>query len=85
MVVIDQVGDRKSALQLKNVQKGKYFRVFNYYTSTTDLKIINTTVIIWPGGGKTAPIGRPSCGFDNELCPVVQKKNGKSMEFIIFI
>ncbi len=76
-MVIDAAGDRSSALQLQNAQNGKYLRVFNYYTSDSRLEIINSTVIVWPGGTKTAPLGRPPCGFDRELCPNVEQKDSK--------
>ena len=68
-VIIDAVGDRSSALQLKNIQNGKYHRVFNYYNSENRLEELeNRTTIVWPGNTKTAPIGRPKCGFAGELC-----------------
>eukprot|EP00794_Sanderia_malayensis_P016937 gene16937-18644_t len=74
-VVIDSVGDRSSALQLQNVQNGQYMRVMNYYTNEGRLVMINETVIVWPGKTTTAPLGRPRCGFDNELCPVIPLKD----------
>ena len=30
--------------------------------------MLNKT-FLWLGGSKTAPLGRPVCGFDNEFCP----------------
>ena len=68
LVVIDSVGDRAAALQLKNIQKGKYRRVFNYFNSEQKLQPLNETQIIWPGNTLSAPLGRPECGFDGELC-----------------
>ena len=77
MVDIDPVGDRSSALQLKNIKDGKYHRVFNYYNTYNRLELLNETVIVWPGGTETAPIGRPKCGFDNEFCPTDAEKDRK--------
>lgn len=76
-MVIDGVGDRTSALQLKNVQNGRYHRVFNYYNEGNRLELLNETTIIWPGNTKTAPVGRPKCGFDNELCPTATNTQRK--------
>ena len=74
-VVIDTVGDRSSALQLKNIKNGKYHRVFNYYNSENRLEeLMNKTSILWPGNTKTAPIGRPKCGFASELCSTSRKR-----------
>ena len=76
-MVIDGVGDRTSALQLKNVQNGRYHRVFNYYNEGNRLELLNETTITWPGNTQTAPVGRPKCGFDNELCPTATDKQRK--------
>ena len=62
------VGDRASALQLKNIKGSMYTRVANYFVDSANLELLNTT-INWPGGTTVAPVGQPSCGFDNEFCP----------------
>lgn len=67
-VTIDQVGDRASALVLKNIQNGKYKRTANFFVSRNYLQVLNTTVI-WPGKTTAIPIGRPTCGFNREFCP----------------
>lgn len=67
-VVIDNNGDRSSALQFKNIQNGRYHRVFNYFSVEQQLVLLNETVIIWPGNTKQAPLGRPYCGFLGEFC-----------------
>lgn len=76
-VFIDSVGDRSCALQLKNAKGGKYHRVFNYYNTYNILELLNETVIVWPGGTQTAPIGRPKCGFDNEFCSSTTDAKGE--------
>ena len=68
-VHIDQVGDRASALQLQNVQKGRYKRTANFFVTTNYLQMLNTSTVIWPGKTTAVPIGRPDCGFNNEFCP----------------
>ena len=77
IVSIDSDGDRSSALQLKNIKKGKYHRVFNYYNTYNRLELLNETVIVWPGNSKTAPVGRPKCGFDNEFCSSTADEEGE--------
>ena len=42
-------------------------RVANYFGTTGELQLLNQT-IIWPGDTTEIPLGRPACGFDNELC-----------------
>ena len=42
-------------------------RVANYFTHDNKYERLNKSKI-WPGGLSTAPLGRPSCGFENELC-----------------
>ncbi|XP_065051020.1 atrial natriuretic peptide receptor 1-like [Rhopilema esculentum] len=79
LVIIDSVGDRAAALQLKNIQKGKYRRVFNYFNSEQKLQVLNETQIIWPGNTLSAPLGRPECGFGGELC----KKTNYSWLYIV--
>lgn len=32
------------------------------------LEFEQDAVIYWPGGGTRPPLGRPVCGWDNELC-----------------
>ena len=71
-VQIDSSGDRMSALQLKNVQNGKYIRVANFFSSKDQLEMLGGT-ITWPGGTKQVPLGRPKCGFDGELCAAPKK------------
>ena len=61
-----------SALQLKNVQNGKYIRVANFFSSKDQLEMLGGT-ITWPGGTKQVPLGRPKCGFDGELCAAPKK------------
>ena len=51
--------------------------MFNYYNEGNRLELLNETTIIWPGNTKTAPVGRPKCGFDNELCPTTTDKQRK--------
>ncbi|XP_065649694.1 atrial natriuretic peptide receptor 2 isoform X2 [Hydra vulgaris] len=67
-VIINDVGDRKSALQIRNINNGGYERVANYYSSSDHLEILQDKVIIWPGKVTTVPLGRPKCGFDKEFC-----------------
>lgn len=77
MINIDSVGDRTSALQLKNIQGRKYHRVFNYYNTYNRLELLNETVIVWPGKTKIAPVGRPECGWDSEFCPAIEEVDRK--------
>ena len=68
-VSIDHVGDRQSALVVKNVQNGRYKRTANFFTGSNLLKVLNDTVVIWPGKTTDVPVGRPECGFLREFCP----------------
>ena len=61
-------GDRTLSLQLRNIQRGKFVPVANYFTNDNRYERLNQSKI-WPGGLSTAPVGRPLCGFENELCP----------------
>lgn len=76
-VIIDQYGDRTSALQFKNLQNGNYRRVFNFYSIEKRLELLNETEIVWPGNVTTAPIGRPKCGFNGEFCVVKDESKSK--------
>lgn len=67
-VVIDMVGDRASALQVRNVKDSKYYRVANFFVDSSKLEVLNTTVN-WPGKTTVIPLGRPACGFNSEFCP----------------
>lgn len=67
-VFIDQHGDRAISLQMKNFNNGKMPCVANYFRQTGKLKYRDVT-LVWPGGSVKAPLGRPECGFNNELCP----------------
>ncbi|EDO28801.1 predicted protein [Nematostella vectensis] len=66
-VFIDENGDRTVAFQLRNHQNRSLVKIANYFRVTDTLEILNNT-IVWPGGGTNPPLGRPECGFDNELC-----------------
>lgn len=68
-VSIDHVGDRHSALVVKNVQNGRYKRTANFFTGRNLLRVLNDTVVIWPGKTTKVPVGRPECGFNQEFCP----------------
>lgn len=62
------VGDRASALQVRNVKDSKYYRVANFFVDSSKLEVLNTTVN-WPGKTTVIPLGRPACGFNSEFCP----------------
>ena len=84
-VVIDQYGDRSSALQFKNIQNGRYHRVFNYFSLEKKLQLLNETVLLWPGNTNKAPLGRPYCGFQGELCIKKIESDSKCLLTFIFI
>jgi hypothetical protein len=65
---IDNNGDRVNSYQLQIGKGSAFVRFANYFGTSNAYMFLNET-IIWPGGGTTAPLGRPACGFDNELCP----------------
>ena len=70
-VAIDQSGDRMLSLQLRNIQNGiqkKYVRIADYFGMTGKLEFRKGSTIVWPGPTSDVPLGRPECGFDNELC-----------------
>lgn len=67
-IFIDENGDRTLSLQMKNYQNGKMPYVASYFHHTGKLNFTNIT-LVWPGGTVHAPLGRPECGFDSELCP----------------
>ena len=83
-VVIDHNGDRTSALQFKNIQNGRYHRVFNYFNVEKRLVLLNETVIIWPGGTNQVPLGRPVCGFLGELCITTTGADRKTFSLNFF-
>ena len=58
---------------MKNFNNGKMPCVANYFRQTGKLKYRDVT-LVWPGGSLKAPLGRPECGFNNELCPAPGKK-----------
>ena len=66
-VGIDKNGDRVASYKLQSVVGMRKERVANFFGTT--LEMLNKT-FLWLGGAKTAPLGRPVCGFDNEFCPV---------------
>ena len=67
-VGIDAKGDRVASYRLQSFLSGMQgVRVANYFGTTGELQLLNQT-IIWPGGTTKIPLGRPACGFDNELC-----------------
>ena len=78
-VLIDQYGDRSSALQFKNIRNGRYYRVFNYFSVERRLVLLNETVIVWPGNTTLAPLGRPVCGFLGEFCSKAAETNGMAI------
>ena len=65
-VGIDKNGDRVASYKLQSVVGMRKERVANFFGTT--LEMLNKT-FFWLGGSKTAPLGRPVCGFDNEFCP----------------
>ncbi|XP_074628982.1 atrial natriuretic peptide receptor 1-like [Acropora palmata] len=65
-VGIDKNGDRVASYKLQSVVGMRKERVANFFG--TRLEMLNKT-FLWLGGSKTAPLGRPVCGFDNEFCP----------------
>lgn len=73
-VFIDENGDRALSLQMKNFHNGKMPCVASYFRLTGKLEYMGTA-IVWPGGSVKAPLGRPKCGFDSELCPSPGIKN----------
>lgn len=68
-LAIDENGDRVTSYQLEIAKKGVLDTFAIFHGPTKSYQFVNSTTVVWPGGGTTAPLGRPPCGFDNEFCP----------------
>ncbi|XP_037036994.1 atrial natriuretic peptide receptor 1-like isoform X1 [Bradysia coprophila] len=69
-VTIDSNGDRISDYSLldMNPETG-YFEIVANYFNKTGLQYVEGKSIHWAGGRTEPPPDRPTCGFDNSLCP----------------
>ncbi|XP_044174474.1 atrial natriuretic peptide receptor 1-like [Acropora millepora] len=71
-IYIDSHGDRSLSLQLKNFQNGKMLSIASFFMETGKLQFGSNVTLLWPGGSTVAPLGRPECGFNMELCPSLE-------------
>lgn len=69
-VSIDSNGDRLSDYSLLDMNpNNSHFEIVANYFHSTGLTFVEGKRIHWAGDRTEPPLDRPTCGFDNSLCP----------------
>ncbi|XP_066919566.1 atrial natriuretic peptide receptor 2-like isoform X4 [Clytia hemisphaerica] len=85
--VVLKKGDRTPILEVRNFQSGKPVHICTFGLQEND-ECTNSkgkVDIVWPGGVKTAPLDRPKCGFNGELCKQDEDQENTLIQILAII
>ncbi|XP_064626574.1 atrial natriuretic peptide receptor 2-like isoform X2 [Lineus longissimus] len=70
-------GDREQAFTVKHLQSfktGEIQTIGHYFSINARFQFLPGIVVLWPGGRTTAPLDRPTCGYENEFCKEAEEQ-----------
>ncbi|XP_076455696.1 atrial natriuretic peptide receptor 2-like [Babylonia areolata] len=69
-VTIDTEGKRVAPFMVHNIQEGCYVPIGTFDQQYDQLLFLNRN-IVWSGGSEVIPADSPACGWNGELCPII--------------